>query len=337
MVCFILLTMLLNAGKVGDISGTQKLKNYNEIKNMEIGRIVDYNECEIKNGTVYVRGEETPLTGLMLKYKNKKIIGLYFYKDGKSYGNSYDYYENGIVFLSQFYDNDLRNGTEYTYYPNGKLEKVRNFVMEREEGEQLDYAKNGNLKIKSYYKDGKIIDGIWYKDGLGSNKYGGNYGTFVSTGNEHGIITLYKDKVLIADSVVKITDQSTVELIEDGRTRYYHPNGQVKVTADRIDGSAVGKVTAYYENGVLAVETNARDNKINGETIVYYENGNRRMYCENIVGDYIRGRCETYNENGEMIHEGYFDNVSFDTIRREKTGAINSREDFIKILQKYLF
>ena len=75
-IIFILLTMILNAGKISDIKGTEKLKNYNEIKNIEIKRSVDHSSFDSKSEIVYINGESEPFTGVAVRYKNKKITDI---------------------------------------------------------------------------------------------------------------------------------------------------------------------------------------------------------------------------------------------------------------------
>ena len=82
-VIFILLTVILNAGKISDIKGTRSLKNYNEIKDLEVKRMVDYDNYDEVGDLVYVHGENEPFTGLAVRYENEKITGLYFYENGK--------------------------------------------------------------------------------------------------------------------------------------------------------------------------------------------------------------------------------------------------------------
>ena len=66
---------VLNGMKLSEVEGIRKLSNYDEIKNINVERIVDYNDIERnkKLDRVYVNGEIKPFTGLAFRKKNNRI------------------------------------------------------------------------------------------------------------------------------------------------------------------------------------------------------------------------------------------------------------------------
>ena len=65
---------VLNGMKLSEVEGIRKLSNYDEIKNINVERIVDYDNYERnkEKDRVYVNGESEPFTGAAIE---KKIIG----------------------------------------------------------------------------------------------------------------------------------------------------------------------------------------------------------------------------------------------------------------------
>jgi len=113
--------------KLSEVKGIEYLSNYNELKNIETARILEGKEKgERRNGLAYVKGENTPFTGVLIARKNKSnIIGIYFYKNGQLQDVSNDYYENGQLYIWAKNINDKAEGEGYEYYPNGKLREKR--------------------------------------------------------------------------------------------------------------------------------------------------------------------------------------------------------------------
>ena len=74
---FVILNLIIcyiaSAMKISDIKGTERLSNYSEIKNINIERVVDYDNYERKGEFAYVNGESKPITGLVVSKKYNKI------------------------------------------------------------------------------------------------------------------------------------------------------------------------------------------------------------------------------------------------------------------------
>ena len=77
--------IVLNGMKLSEIEGLKSLSNYDEIKDINVERIVDYDNYERnkEKDRVYVNGEDKPFTGAAIRKKNGRIIGIYTYINGK--------------------------------------------------------------------------------------------------------------------------------------------------------------------------------------------------------------------------------------------------------------
>ncbi|WP_455046219.1 hypothetical protein [Leptotrichia trevisanii] len=62
---------VLNGMKLSEVEGIRKLSNYDEIKNINVERIVDYDNYERnkEKDRVYVNGENKPFTGAAIEKK----------------------------------------------------------------------------------------------------------------------------------------------------------------------------------------------------------------------------------------------------------------------------
>jgi len=70
--------------KLSEVEGIKRLSNYNEVKDIDAERIVDYNNYERNKmkDRVYVNGESVSFSGVGIEKKNNRIIGITIYKDG---------------------------------------------------------------------------------------------------------------------------------------------------------------------------------------------------------------------------------------------------------------
>ena len=70
----LIFNIILNGMKLSEIEGLKSLSNYDEIKDINVERIVDYDNYERnkEKDRVYVNGENKPFTGAAIE---KKIIG----------------------------------------------------------------------------------------------------------------------------------------------------------------------------------------------------------------------------------------------------------------------
>ena len=149
--------------KISDIKGTEKLSNYNELKNIEVEREIDYDNYDRKGDYAYVKGENKPVNGLIVARKNNKIIALIPYVNGNGNGKKYEYYENGKLRMEITLRNNIKNGNAFSYTNDGKLlckiqykddiEMLSECYYQDSSLEQVYKSINGKLGIlTTYYK-----------------------------------------------------------------------------------------------------------------------------------------------------------------------------------------
>ena len=126
---FLLSSSFLKSAYLGEINEIKKLSNYEELKNIEVERVVDWDNIERNKSKdkVYVLGETEPFTGSAIKgLKNKKNVeGILFYRNGHSEKEVYEYYPNNQLKIKISQKNDKNEGKGLEYYSNGKLQSDR--------------------------------------------------------------------------------------------------------------------------------------------------------------------------------------------------------------------
>ena len=120
----ILLSSFLESSYLNEINGIKKLSNYNELKDIQVERIIDRNKIKRNKveDRVYVIGENKPFTGsaIMGLDDNKNIEGIFFYKDGHTEKTAYEYYPNNQLKIKVPQRNDKNEGRGLEYYSSGK-------------------------------------------------------------------------------------------------------------------------------------------------------------------------------------------------------------------------
>ena len=293
------------------------LKNLNSYKELQTfnGRILRYGEYEKHKDVTYDKKTKEKFTG-----------------------RTYDLYKNGKLEGTAEYVNGIKNGIQYEYFSNGILRLATEFKNGEMSGFQYRYNEKGNLGMKLKFENGKIQEMEVYPVAIISknNPTGFNNIKFIATSENRGIMTTYKDNLKLTEAEAKIVDHESATLAQDGKTTHFYPNGNVKIILTKKDNMTEGKILTYSEAGNLLIETNAKNNKQDGEVIIYHANGQVQLHCDRLVGDRVRGNCEIYDEKGTLLHEGYFDNVSLDVLRKEKTGEIKNTKELMEVINRYM-
>lgn len=123
-------------------------------------------DVNTKGGLTYVNGQL--FSGTLTEYSaSKTLISRVNYKNGKQYGTSEIWYNNGQLKESRYFENNKKSGEHLGYWENGK----QAFLFHFEEGKYIDTLKewyaNGQLYKLEYYEDGMQIgrQKAWRKDG----------------------------------------------------------------------------------------------------------------------------------------------------------------------------
>ena len=160
---FLVIAMNSFGAKLSDVKGIEKLKNYNEIKDTQVEKIVNYDITKSISKKVFL-AEDNKFSGVLVKNENNDIVEISFYKDGVSDGVSYTYYLNGDLKSVSTYRKGSIEGPQVLYRPNGNLESEQVFENNSLVSEKY-YDKNG--KITKEYHFNKLRNGIlkkYYKD-----------------------------------------------------------------------------------------------------------------------------------------------------------------------------
>ena len=239
---FILLIFPLKAIYLNEIDRIKKLSNYDELKNIEIDRIVDRNKIKrnkIEN-RVYVIGENKPFTGSAIVGldENKNIEGILFYRNGHSERVLYEYYPNNQLQLKIPQKNDKNDGKGIEYYANGNIKATRYF-KENIIQSDIEYRENGTI-IRSF----KMTNGL---DGISTVYY------------ENG-----KDVKSTAEVTQDYSQKGRINNILNGKLKTYNKQGQLQGVFTFKNNSLAGlPQELYYPNGKVRYYSIAKNNDVN--------------------------------------------------------------------------
>ena len=285
LILFILLSNLLEAAYLNEINGVRKLSNYNELKDIQVERIVDWNNIERNKSKdrVYVIGENKPFTGSAIKgLKNgKNIEGILFYKEGHTEKTAYEYYPNNQLKLKVPQENDKSEGKGYYYYSNGKLQSEK-FYRDDKIQASSEYRQDGTI-FRTY----KMVEGL------------------------NGIRTVYYENGKDIKTIIEVTqDYSQKEMVNyilNGKLKAYDKQGHLKAILNFKNDSIAGlPQEMYYPNGKLKYYAIAKDNNQKNPTftekaISYYDNGQEKENCDEV--DRGMWMCKKYDKNGKFKGE----------------------------------
>ena len=80
---FLVIVMNLFGAKLSDVKGLEKLKNYNEIKDIQVEKIVNHDITKSVSKKIF-SAEDNKFNGVLVKNENNDIVQITFYKDGIS-------------------------------------------------------------------------------------------------------------------------------------------------------------------------------------------------------------------------------------------------------------
>jgi len=253
---FLLSSSFLKSAYLGEINEIKKLSNYEELKNIEVERVVDWDNIERNKSKdkVYVLGETEPFTGSAIKgLKNKKNVeGILFYRNGHSEKEVYEYYPNNQLKIKISQKNDKNEGKGLEYYSNGKLQSDR-FYKDDIMILCNEYRQNGTLSstykatdglngIKTvYYENGKDVKTVieitqdYSQKGRINDILNGKLKAYDKQGN---VVFNSSEKPLLIQDVVRLGNQSEVTKI------YGH---KVGILAQQEFTMSGGNFGAYQE------------------------------------------------------------------------------------------
>lgn len=268
--------------KLSDVKGVSRLSNYEEIKNIETSRIIDYNDYDRKGDYAYVHGENEPFTGLVIsKDSVGNIVAIIPYSNGNSNGIKYEYYSNGQLSFKNMNVNNKMNGEAEHYYLDGKLQSHR-------------YYENDIIKNDTEYQKNGII-----------------FRTFKMTNGLDGISTVYyengKDVKSTAEVTQDYSQKGKINNILNGKLKTYNKQGRLQGVFTFKNNSLAGlPQELYYPNGKVRYYSIAKNNDVNHlqftqKAIEYYDNGQEKQDCDEV--DRGVWMCKKYDKNGKFKGE----------------------------------
>lgn len=95
------------------------------------------------------------------------LVGLYHIKDGKKYGDEWEYYPSQNPSpkpkLCLHWDDDSIQGVAKTWYENGMLESQREINANKKHGLCFAWFKEGDLMLMEEYEDDILVKGSYFK------------------------------------------------------------------------------------------------------------------------------------------------------------------------------
>ena len=129
-------------------------------------RIEDMSKLELRDGKIYVIGENKPYTGTFIKkFENGNLREEKNYKNGLRHGKQEIYDRSGQLLLLDTYKNGQKDGPHRGYYENGNLQTEAMYKNGKNDGATRVYYENGQLWSESKYKNGeKVAPTKWYDE-----------------------------------------------------------------------------------------------------------------------------------------------------------------------------
>ena len=275
----------LKAVYLNEIDRIRILSNYDELKTIEVERIVDRSKIKRNKAEdrVYVIGENKPFTGSAIVGLdgNKNIKGILFYKNGHSEKEVYEYYPNNQLQLRISQKNDKNDGKGIEYYIDGRIKATRYFKEDIIQSD-IEYRENGTT-LRSF----KMTEGL------------------------NGISTVYyengKDIKSIAEVTQDYSQKGRINNILNGKLKVYSKQGQLQGVFNFKNNSIAGlPQELYYPNGKIKYYAIAKDNNQKNPTftqkaISYYDNGQEKENCDEV--DSGMWMCKKYDKNGKFKGE----------------------------------
>ena len=148
---------------LSNINELRELSNFDEIKNIEVEKVIEMKEAvkelERIGNTVYYKKTKIPYAGVIITKENKKIKGIYFYKNGKTEGDGFDYFENGKINCRSKAKNDIDTFNECYNKNGGKIQTFKGnggitgiLTVYYDGGNKKAYVSEVNQKTSIYKK-----------------------------------------------------------------------------------------------------------------------------------------------------------------------------------------
>jgi len=197
----------------------------------------------------------------------------------------------------------IKDGFQRFYYKSGVVSSEGTMKNGEPDGYWKSFYENEKLKSEGNRKNFEL-DSLWiFYNEKGQKILDVNY----QKGKKNGIKTTYLEKEIIRENFRND--------IKEGYTRYYYPDGKIKMEIPFLKGMEQGIAKEYapdgniislieYKRGFVIdrLRINRRDNNNlkQGKWFTFYENGN--IHVEGNYRDDLKdGYFKEYAENGDLL------------------------------------
>jgi uncharacterized protein len=200
-------------------------------------------------------------------------------------------------------DTIVKDGYQKFYYPTGVLSSEGTMNSGKPDGYWKSYYENGKIKSEGNRKNFEI-DSTWnFFSEEGKRILEVNY----KYGKKNGLKITYLDKETVKENFVND--------VKEGYTRFYYPDGKLKMEVPFVKGLEQGLAKEYspegniitlieYKKGFVVerMKINRKDqnNLKQGKWYIFYDNGN--VKTEGIYKDDKKnGYFKEYTESGDLV------------------------------------
>jgi antitoxin component YwqK of YwqJK toxin-antitoxin module len=265
-------------------------------------------------------------------YKNGKVKKVTPFVDGKEEGQGYELSSDSIIVTLTSYkmgfiqreerinrkdDAGMKQGVWKEFYPSGVMKNEVNYSNDKMNGYFKEYSAKGSLlnttkysngviqinppelaklDVKTtYYENGAVKFTATYKDGVAE----GIQREFSPDGKVIGA-KVFVDGVLTGEGILDTAGR------QQGLWKEYHPNGELKLQGEYLNGKRIGDWVFYYPNKKIEQKGKYdKKGKAQGAWKWYYESGNL-LREENYRNDLEDGTMIEYSDSGKVITKGDF-------------------------------
>jgi len=147
------------------------------------GRELTRSELELRDGRLFVPGEEEPFDGTLVEYfAGQTMKASIEIKDGNAHGVTRGWYESGQVEVEEHFTEGVSHGLRTRWHANGQKRSEVEVVDGKLSGQYAEWYDNGTKAAQAYLVDGKA-DGLseaWHRSGKLKSRVKLNHGEVVS-------------------------------------------------------------------------------------------------------------------------------------------------------------
>ncbi|MBL7839384.1 MAG: hypothetical protein JNJ75_04525 [Cyclobacteriaceae bacterium] len=207
-------------------------------------------------------------------------------------GPCYELYENGAKKLQYTLKDGKYEGKYTSWYPDGAIEVSSNYKADKKNGKHIEYFKNGKPELEATYVDDKMTGLVSLSFAEGTKRKTIEYDrtTFklieekeysqkgilkftrkVISGNQAKSTTYDSISGIKAFEEEELFDPRNNNYLRHGRVIQYHPNGQIAIDAQFLNGKLDGTFKQFDNSGEVISSGENKNGSTAGEWISYLD------------------------------------------------------------------